>query len=735
MLTILYYCLKVIFCSAVLLGYYRLALRNNRFHQWNRYYLLAATVLPFVLPLMKISIPFSTAEETPLLVRGVEMVGMPDLFISELNATHRFQFTWQFAVTGFYVLVVVFLAMVFVKNIIKIQKLKLRYPCEFIDGIAFYNTQEQGTPFSFFRTIFWNKRIALNSEKGQQMLAHELAHVNEKHSTDKVFMEVLIALAWWNPVLYFIRRELSVIHEFIADKKASAGDENLQYASLLLMKAMGHEQFALANPFFHSQLKRRFAMLTTSTNPKFSYVRRLMVMPLAAFALFLFSFKYKELREQGVLNAPEPLTVIIDAGHGGADNGVVTANGIKEDAISLQLAQKIKALSEGTNINVILTRNTDSLPGNTTNKDAALRYRTNLAKENNADFFISLHMNSDDSKAAIKQRGIEAFVSNNNSMLNKQSRVIASGFLDEISGHGLPVASILKTRSGQNIYVLEQNTVPSVLLELGYITNPVDAAFMQQPKNQETLAKDILNALAKHGKKAKETVALDLQEVELKEIPLSKYYGDSIKLKLVEKKTSGIVKIQVTKDSIVEKNFPKTISVTVDENVNGEVKNVIVNTNVNANAHATIKTMVNTNANANVQTNVNANPNINANANVNVNAKVNASVNTNVNTNFNANTNVNIQLHEKKGLDINSEVQPLYVLDGVIKDKTLLNELNPGDIESITVLKGESATKLYGDGGKNGVILIYSKQAPKVPVTLNIIKEAEKNKTTKSLPN
>jgi TonB family protein len=686
MLTILYYCLKVIFCSGVLLGYYWLALRNNRFHQWNRYYLLLSVVLSFVLPLLKIPIPFfSTAEETPLLIRGVEMVGLSDLYITNLQQRHSFHITWQLAVTALYVLVALFLVFVFVKNIVRIQRLKQKYPCEFIDGIQFYNTQEQGTPFSFFKNIFWNKRIELNSEKGQQMLAHELAHITEKHSTDKVFMEAAVVLAWWNPVLYFIRRELSVIHEFIADKKASAGDENLQYASLLLMKAMGSEQFALANPFFHSQLKRRLAMLTTSKNPKFSYVRRLMVLPLAAIALVLFSFKYKEFQPQDLLKAPEPLTVIIDAGHGGADDGVVGFNGIKEDAIALQIALKIKALSQGTNINVILTRETDTLPGNTTDKDAALKYRTNISKQYNADFFISLHMNSDNNKTVVKSTGIECFVSNNNTIQNKQSCVIASGLLDEISGVGLPVTTILKTRNDMAVYLLEKNTVPSVLLELGYITNPADAAFMQQPKNQEAIAKNILNGLAKHGKKAKATIATDRQQVELKEIQVKGFFEDSVKLKLVEKNISATQNRIKYKGSAVESCTPTT-----DKKgyvIKTEDKKMYFLTKAEATTEFGEKTILALEKANTVFEGATATKPV---------------------------TPVTIRIRNEDGkFNLDSTKQPLYVVDNVIKDNTSIKDLNPDNIQSIDVLKGESATTLYGEKGKNGVIRITTKQHDK----------------------
>ena len=292
MLAILYYCLKVIICSGFLFGYYLLALRNNRFHQWNRFYLLAAVIISFTLPFLKIPLPFFSDNDERV-IQSLTILSAPDIYFSKLHQ-QSFDFTWPMMLGILYACVAVFLITMFIRNLLRVQRLKSLYPCENLNGIHFYNTSEAGTPFSFFKNIFWNSSISLNNEKGQQMLRHEITHIQEKHSVDKVALEILIAFAWWNPFLYYIRKELSVIHEFIADKKAFAGDDNLQYASLLLMKAMGIEQYTLGNPFFHTQLKRRLLMLTTNKNPKLSYLRRLMVLPLAIITVGLFSFKYKQ---------------------------------------------------------------------------------------------------------------------------------------------------------------------------------------------------------------------------------------------------------------------------------------------------------------------------------------------------------------------------------------------------------------------------------------------------------
>jgi hypothetical protein len=66
MLPIAYYFLQVILCTALMMGYYWLVLRNKRFHQYNRFYLLAITVLAWIVPLIKIKWGHAAVNSDPL---------------------------------------------------------------------------------------------------------------------------------------------------------------------------------------------------------------------------------------------------------------------------------------------------------------------------------------------------------------------------------------------------------------------------------------------------------------------------------------------------------------------------------------------------------------------------------------------------------------------------------------------------------------------------------------------
>ena len=195
-------------------------------------------------------------------------------------------------------------------------------------GISFISTDAKGTPFSFFNSIFWNNAIDLHSKQGQQIFNHEIAHVKEKHSYDKIFMNVVLIFFWMNPFFWLMRKELSMIHEFIADKEALEDSDINAFAEMILQTVYPGQQFSLTNNFFHSPLKRRLIMFTKNKNPKVNYVSRLLVLPLAAIIFFAFTLKMKTIDPPNFYNGKK-ITVVIDAGHGGEDNGAVAEDGIK----------------------------------------------------------------------------------------------------------------------------------------------------------------------------------------------------------------------------------------------------------------------------------------------------------------------------------------------------------------------------------------------------------------------
>ena len=338
MITLAWYLLKVILCSGILCGYYYLALRNKIFHRWNRFYLLAAVVLSLTVPVMKINIFQSAGEGNGAVLTMLQTINNSDEIIIEYSRHSGLQLNSTNVISVAYILITTIFISVFFLALYKIYRLKKNYPGTKLNGISFISTDAKGTPFSFFNSIFWNNAIDIHSRHGQQIFNHEIAHVKEKHSYDKVFMNVLLLFFWMNPFFWLIRKELSMIHEFIADKEALEDSDINAFAEMILQTVYPGQQFSLTNNFFHSPLKRRITMFTKNKNPKVNYASRLLVLPLAAIIFFAFTLKMKTIDPLNFYSGKK-ITVVIDAGHGGSDNGAVE-NNINEKDLNLAIAKR-----------------------------------------------------------------------------------------------------------------------------------------------------------------------------------------------------------------------------------------------------------------------------------------------------------------------------------------------------------------------------------------------------------
>jgi hypothetical protein len=292
---LIYYLLQVIITSGLLYGYYYFVLRNKKFHHYNRFYLLAATFISMLIPFLQIPVYFSEDAAPPAVLQSLNLITVN----SYTDTTTVFTSTpktnwlnWQNLSWSFYILISILFLLKIIFSLNKIRSIIRNHEIEKLDHINFVNTNEPETPFSFFRWMFWNRNIELSSEKGEQVFRHELFHIQQRHSWDIVFIELVTIVFWINPFFHLIKKELKAIHEFLADEFAVKENQEWKYAEFLLMQAL-NTQNSLINPFFHNQIKRRIAMITTSKKPSYQYLRKLLVLPVAAIVFILFAFSYK----------------------------------------------------------------------------------------------------------------------------------------------------------------------------------------------------------------------------------------------------------------------------------------------------------------------------------------------------------------------------------------------------------------------------------------------------------
>lgn len=270
-------------------------------------------------------------------------------------------------------------------------------------------------------------------------------------------------------------------------------------------------------------------------------------------------------------------TIVIDPGHGGLDPGAPGTFSTEADvalAVSLKLGKAIE--KEFPEIKQVFTRTTDVLPGNKPNKDAALKYRADLANSSGGDLFIAVHCNSAGKKAGgwygqrvshyvtatkkvkVKKKwvtktyqkpvyetywienqvkGTETYiwaVNKNDAKVNSMSHITEYyGEIDSTSTIELPdpsdpaekarmliytlnyfrksmnlatliekqfvdsgrVSRGVKQRNDKGIWVLQATGMPSILIEIGFISNKEEEEYMNSEAGQNAIVTNIVNAL------------------------------------------------------------------------------------------------------------------------------------------------------------------------------------------------------------------------------------------------
>jgi len=664
MLSIAYYLLKVIICSGILYGYYRLALHNKIFHRWNRFYLLAAVIMSLSFPLIKINIWHTPSDDDGQVIKLLNVVTTGDEMVIEAGKNGSFHLTGEQGISILYLLVSLVLLVLLLHTLLKLSNLIRRHQVQKIEQINFVNTEARGTPFSFFRYIFWNHHIDVNSDTGKKIFLHELVHVQEKHSADRLFMNIVLIFFWCNPFFWLIRREMNMIHEFIADSKAVEDSDTSAFAAMILQAAYPQQAFGLTSNFFNSSIKRRLLMLTKMKNPRVSYISRILALPLLTVIFLAFTIKTRTLspHDNDSIKLEKTFTVVVDAGHGGSDAGARSENGLQEKNIALALATKVKSLNNNAEINIVLTRDKDIT--------APVQEKVNFSIKQNADAFISLHLNAAPPGQYQKNGGFEIYLSKNQTAYSKNAQLLASLISQEIQTTYGILPTLLQRNGEKGMWVLDAPTInyPALLIECGYITNKKDLAFISNETNQERIAKNILRAIEKFAKEA-QTVSgnTSAENKTVTSSPVSLPHFTTIqtndnKQKIAENNRQ-VVFTKGESTTAGKDTLPvniKSIDFTKDDNV------IIIYKNDKAEKITRDEA---------AKRGIVAPPS--GSANITLGGTGTDSV--------------------------------LYIVDGEEQPHNNIKSIDPNDIESINVIRDGTAVEKYGEKGRNGVIEIITK--------------------------
>ncbi len=276
------YMVKSILLSGILYFYYQLFLKNKSFHSFNRFYLLAVFVISTIGPLISIELERVKIDSSPL-YSFLEKTGPTVAPPGNVFSTMYF---W--ILTGSFIISLYFLVAIALK-IRWIYRVKRASRITKSDGFTFIETYVQQAPFSFFNNLFWKQGLSLSDPNGERIFRHELTHIKQKHTYDRLFSQLLSGIFWINPFYWLLQKELITVHEFIADDVAVGDGDAAAFAGMLLYSHNSGSYLSPSHHFFNSQIKRRLKMVNSSKTTPYASLRKLFVFPVALAVTFALS--------------------------------------------------------------------------------------------------------------------------------------------------------------------------------------------------------------------------------------------------------------------------------------------------------------------------------------------------------------------------------------------------------------------------------------------------------------
>ena len=241
---------------SVFYAFFMLLMRKTTFFTFNRFSLMAGSLLCLALPLIHWDFSGTAVSNV------IPTLTLPQAVVSAeggtLNAADK-GISWLGVVSGIYFLGAF---VVLIMNILSvIQTSRMIASGEHIqkDGFKVTIVDAPVASFSFLGHIVISRE---DFTATPVILTHEMSHVRKHHSVDVLLFSVVTVLHWFNPLVWLARAELKMLHEYEADESViNQGVNAADYQLLLVKKAVGEHRFRLANGFNHTKLSNRITML------------------------------------------------------------------------------------------------------------------------------------------------------------------------------------------------------------------------------------------------------------------------------------------------------------------------------------------------------------------------------------------------------------------------------------------------------------------------------------------
>ena len=542
-------------------------------------------------------------------------------------------------------------------------------------------------PFSWMKYIVISRKDL--EENGREILIHEMAHIHHRHSVDLLVADICIFFQWFNPGAWLLKQELQNIHEYEADETViNEGVNAKEYQLLLIKKAVGTRLYSMANSFNHSKLKKRITMMLKEKSNPWARLKYLYVLPLAAIAVTAFarpeiSEKMEEISAVKVNDLAEIVQekVLQDTVKVSKDEkkDALVVTGVKskeeEEIVIFEVVEQMPEYPGG--MSALQKYLSEKIAGSPMKGKAGGRVMVGFTVAETGKIKDVRVLQSDEAS------------------LNQEAERIVSEMPDWIPGkqrgRPVPVKYTVPIRFG-NIRFAE-NKQPLIFADGKEIS--MDAMEKLDPSTIESISvlKDS-TSIKVYGKRGANGVIL----VNTQRGSKTKIQNKEISFSQKTTSTDAVPDFPVSGTVVDEQGRPKAgVSIIVPNTNHGTITDI--------NGHFSLKAMKDGNlwfsfiGYKPVKASVSSTMNIRMEQEVvDLFPELSGSVK-NGNTGFKVNNGVTV--HGIKG------EEPLVIIDGKeAMEKDALSKLAPDHIKSISVLKDKSAQVVYGDKGKNGVIIV-----------------------------
>ncbi len=303
----LHYIIQVIAFQLLFLVVYDLCLRKDTFFNLNRAYLLSTSLLSLVIPFIKIA-------GIKAVVAKDFVISLPEVFIGEsLQTTTGIQpelamatgINLEIPSTSIWSIILIsgmcIATLILAYKVFTLVVLASKSPKRRKGKVLIVSLLNSTSAFSFFNYIFLGNQ--LSDKDSTSILEHEMVHINQRHSLDLLFFELLRIVFWFNPLVYLYQSRVATLHEYIADAKAVKGQNKADYYDNLLTQVFETQQFSFVNPFFkHSLIKKRILMLSKSKSNQINLIKYAVLIPLV-FVMLVYTSSYAQ--EKAITSSSE----------------------------------------------------------------------------------------------------------------------------------------------------------------------------------------------------------------------------------------------------------------------------------------------------------------------------------------------------------------------------------------------------------------------------------------------